>query len=81
VGDEKRPRIQIQMKYSNHGERVIHGLKRVSKPGCRIYASVGQIPTVLGGLGISIFSTSRGVLTGAQAREARVGGEILCEVW
>jgi len=81
VGDTKKPKIQIQLKYSSNGERVIHGVKRVSKPGCRIYASVGEIPRVLGGLGISIVSTSRGVLTGEKARQANIGGEILCEVW
>jgi small subunit ribosomal protein S8 len=81
VGDEKKPTLRIQLKYFGNGERVIHGLKRVSKPGCRIYAAVTELPKVLGGLGISIISTSRGVLSGEKAREANVGGEVLCEVW
>jgi small subunit ribosomal protein S8 len=75
------PTLQIQMKYSGGGERVIHGVKRLSKPGCRIYSSVGKIPKVLGGLGVSILSTSRGLLSGNQAQQENVGGELLCEVW
>ena len=81
VEEGTRPKIQIQLKYANNGERVIHGLKRSSKPGCRIYASVGEIPRVLGGLGVCILSTSRGLMTGDQAKQANVGGELLCEVW
>jgi small subunit ribosomal protein S8 len=81
VDSGPKARIQIQLKYSASGERVIHGLKRLSKPGCRLYASVGEIPKVLGGLGVSILSTSRGVLTGEKAKQASVGGELLCEVW
>jgi small subunit ribosomal protein S8 len=76
-----KPTLQMQLKYSSGGERVIHGIRRVSKPGCRIYASVDQIQKVLGGLGVSILSTSRGLLTGEQAKQARVGGEVLCEIW
>ena len=61
------------------GDKV--SVKRTSKPGCRIYASVGEIPRVLGGLGVCILSTSRGLMTGDQAKQANVGGELLCEVW
>ena len=81
VEEGSRSKIQIQLKYASNGERVIHGLKRSSKPGCRIYASVGEIPRVLGGLGVCILSTSRGLMTGDQAKQANVGGELLCEVW
>ena len=76
-----RPVLQLRLKFARNGERVIHGLRRVSKPGCRIYANVDEIPKVLGGLGISILSTSRGLMTGEEAKKANVGGEILCEVW
>jgi len=79
--ENARPVLQLHMKYARNGERAIHGVKRVSKPGCRIYASVEQIPKVLNGLGISILSTSRGVMTGEEAQKANIGGEILCEVW
>jgi small subunit ribosomal protein S8 len=81
VHDGRHSGIQVQLKYSASGERVIHGLQRLSKPGCRRYVSVHEIPKVLGGLGVSLLSTSRGVLTGEQAKRAQVGGELLCEVW
>jgi small subunit ribosomal protein S8 len=73
--------LKIYLKYGPKGEKVISGLKRVSRPGCRVYASVPEIPVVLGGLGISILSTPSGLLTGAQARKANVGGEVLCSIW
>ena len=73
--------LRIYLKYGAKGERVLSGLKRVSRPGCRVYASQQEIPMILGGLGISIISTPKGVLTGAQARKAGVGGEVLCNVW
>jgi small subunit ribosomal protein S8 len=73
--------LRVYLKYSPKGERVIAGLRRVSRPGCRVYTSKERIPLVLGGLGISILSTPKGVLTGAQARKAGVGGEVLCHVW
>jgi small subunit ribosomal protein S8 len=63
------------------GECPIHGLERVSRPGCRVYAGCQDIPEVLGGLGIAIVSTSKGLMTGKRARAARVGGEVLCKVW
>ncbi len=72
--------ITIQLKY-HQGKAAIEGLKRVSKPGRRKYVGVGEIPRVQNGLGICILSTSRGVMDGASAREASVGGELLCEIW
>jgi len=73
--------IRIYLKYADDGEPVIHGLKRVSRPGCRIYRGVGDLPKVRNGLGVSVVSTSRGVLADADARDAAVGGEVVCEVW
>jgi small subunit ribosomal protein S8 len=72
--------LTIELKYNN-GEPVIRELKRVSKPGRRIYAGVRELPTVYNGLGIAILSTPRGVLSDAEAREHRVGGEVLCTVF
>ena len=73
--------LTITLKYSSTGERVITNLKRISKPGLRVYAEADKIPSVLKGLGIAIVSTDKGLLTDAQARKAGVGGEILCYVW
>jgi len=72
--------IKIKLKYTGR-KCVIEGLRRVSTPGLRRYMSAQEIPRVLGGLGVSILSTSQGVMTGAQARHKKVGGELLCEVW
>jgi small subunit ribosomal protein S8 len=71
----------VQMKYSPERARVISGLKRVSKPGLRMYTKSTEVPRVLGGLGVAVLSTSRGLMTDRDARKARVGGEILCFVW
>ena len=73
--------LQIDLKYDKNNVKVITGLCRVSKPGCRVYARNNEIPKVLSGLGISIISTSEGVCTDHQARAKKIGGEILCEVW
>jgi small subunit ribosomal protein S8 len=73
--------IRIYLKYAEDGEPVIHGLKRVSRPGCRIYRGVDDLPRVQNGLGVAVISTNRGVLTDEQARGLRVGGEVLCEIW
>ena len=73
--------IRIYLKYGPNRERVITGLKRISKPGLRIYAKKHEIPRVLGGLGVAILSTSRGIMTDKQARREGVGGEVLCYVW
>ena len=69
------------MKYSPERERVISGIKRVSKPGLRVYSKTNEIPRVLGGLGVAVLSTSNGLVTDREARKARVGGEVLCYVW
>lgn len=73
--------LRLQMKYVDGKVPVVSGLKRISKPGLRVYAGKTEIPRVLGGLGIVIVSTSRGIMTGAQARKAELGGEILAYVW
>jgi small subunit ribosomal protein S8 len=73
--------LRIYLKYGNNNEAVISNLSRVSSPGCRVYVRRSEIPRVLGGLGINILTTPRGVMTGRQARKEGVGGEILCEVW
>ena len=81
IEDGKQGIIRIQLKYGQTGERVISGLKRISKPGMRVYAAKHEVPRVLNGLGISIISTSKGILTDKQARKANVGGEVICYVW
>lgn len=74
------PRLKLKLKYQNKAP-VIRSLKRISKPGLRKYVSCDEIPRVLGGLGISILSTSRGVMTGNRAKKAKVGGELLAQIW
>lgn len=81
AGRHPRQVIRIFLKYGPHGERVITGLERISRPGRRVYLGVQDVPNVLGGLGTSILTTSRGVMTGRAARKAGVGGEVLCNVW
>ena len=81
VDEKGRPVLRVGLKYDPEGVPIVAGLQRVSRPGRRVYAPAKEIPDVLGGLGISIVSTSRGIVTGRKAREARVGGEILCNVW
>jgi small subunit ribosomal protein S8 len=81
VEEKGRPLLRVGLKYDPDGEPVVNGFERVSRPGRRVYAPAKEIPDVLGGLGISIVSTSRGILTGRKAREAKLGGEILCNVW
>ena len=81
VEEKGRPLLRVGLKYDPDGEPVVTGLERVSRPGRRVYAPAKEIPEVLGGLGISIVSTSRGIVTGRKARESRLGGEILCNVW
>lgn len=73
--------LHVKLKYTAKRERTITGLKRVSKPGLRVYTKADAIPRVLGGLGIAILSTNQGLLTDREARQRRVGGEILCHVW
>ena len=73
--------IKIHLKYDDENRAVLSGLERVSKPGLRVYAQRKEIPRVYGGLGISILSTAKGVMTGQQARRLGIGGELLCYVW
>jgi small subunit ribosomal protein S8 len=73
--------LRIEMKYDQNNERIITNLKRVSKPGRRIYVKHDQIPKVMSGLGIAIISTSKGIFTDKEARSMKIGGELLCEVW
>ena len=81
VEEKGRPLLRVGLKYDADGEPVVSGLERVSRPGRRVYARAQEIPEVLGGLGTSIVSTSRGIVSGRKARESRLGGEILCNVW
>jgi small subunit ribosomal protein S8 len=79
--DNKQGTIKIFLKYGPNREKVLSGLKRISKPGLRVYARKGELPRVLGGLGIAIISTSQGIMTDKAARKAGVGGEVLCYIW
>jgi small subunit ribosomal protein S8 len=81
AGRQPRHVIRVFLKYGPHGEKVISGLERISRPGRRVYLGVDDVPHVLGGLGTSILTTSRGVMTGRAAKKAGVGGEVLCNVW
>jgi small subunit ribosomal protein S8 len=81
--DPPRPgrKLRIVMKYTTDRQRTISGLRRVSKPGLRVYTKAAEVPRVLGGMGIAILSTNQGLMTDREARQRRVGGEILCHVW
>ncbi|MDQ0340200.1 small subunit ribosomal protein S8 [Caldalkalibacillus uzonensis] len=81
IEDNKQGIIRIYLKYGPNNERVITGLKRISKPGLRVYAKSNELPRVLGGLGIAIISTSKGVMTDKEARQQKVGGEVIAYVW
>ncbi len=81
VEDSKQGIIRIFLKYGASNERVITGLKRISKPGLRVYTKSNEIPRVLGGLGIAIISTSKGIMTDKEARQSKAGGEVVCYVW
>ena len=76
-----RGTIRVQMKYGPDKERVITGIKKISKPGLKVYAKANEVPRVLGGLGIAIISTSNGVISDKEARKLGVGGEVVCYVW
>ncbi len=80
-GQTTQQLVRLFLKYGPGGERVISGIERVSRPGRRVYVSRDEVPPVLGGLGVSILTTSRGVMSGRAAQRAGVGGEILCNVW
>ena len=81
IADEKQGVIKITLKYGENKSRVVAGIKRISKPGVRVYAGKDDVPKVLNGLGIAIVSTSKGVMTDKKARKAGVGGEVICYVW
>lgn len=81
IDDGKQGVLRVALKYHGNKERVITGLKRISKPGLRVYANKDEIPKVLGGLGIAIVSTSNGIMTDKKARQQNVGGEIMAFVW
>jgi small subunit ribosomal protein S8 len=80
IEDGKQGQIRVKLKYSLTGEKVIHAIDRYSKPGCRVYRKVTDLPNVLNGMGIGIVSTSKGVMSDRKARENNVGGELLCTV-
>jgi small subunit ribosomal protein S8 len=80
-GQRARQLIRLFLRYGPQGEKVITGIQRISRPGRRVYFGVEDVPTVLGGLGTSILTTSHGVMTGRAAKKAGVGGEVLCNVW
>lgn len=79
--DDKQGIITLDLKYGPHEERVISGIKRISKPGLRVYVKSNELPKVLGGLGIAVISTSKGVVTDKVARKEGIGGEVICYVW
>jgi len=81
IADDEKESIRIFLKYDYNGKPVITGLKRVSKPGCRIYVGADEIPRVLDGLGVAVLSTSKGVISNKAATKFNVGGELICNVW
>lgn len=81
IDDGKQGIIRMDLKYGQNNEKIISGIKRISKPGLRVYAKKDEVPRVLGGLGIAILSTSNGVMTDKDARKNGVGGEVVCYIW
>ena len=81
IDDNKQGIIKVTMKYGANKEKVITGIKKISKPGLKVYAKANDVPRVLGGLGIAIISTSKGVISDKEARKMGVGGEVICYVW
>ncbi len=81
IEDQKQGTLRVYLKYGPRGEKMISGLVRVSSPGRRLYAAAGEVPSILGGMGVAILSTSKGVLTDREARNEKLGGEVLCYVW
>ncbi|KGX90375.1 30S ribosomal protein S8 [Pontibacillus halophilus JSM 076056 = DSM 19796] len=81
IEDDKQGILRIFLKYGANNERVITGIKRISKPGLRVYAKSDEVPRVLNGLGVAVVSTSKGVLTDKEARQQSVGGEVLAYIW
>ncbi len=80
-GEGKDKTLLVKLKYDKSRRQVISGLRRISKPGRRVYVDRDEIPKVLGGMGVAVISTSQGLLTGQEARRRGIGGEVLCEVW
>jgi small subunit ribosomal protein S8 len=80
-GDEKKPTLTIGLRYQDDGRMMIEGMRRVSKPGRRVYVGAGEVKQVRAGLGMAVLSTSKGVLCDRDARAQKVGGEVICEVW
>ena len=80
IDDDKQGHLRVKLKYTLTGEKVIHTIDRFSKPGCRVYRGVNELPNVLNGMGICVVSTSKGVMSDRRAREQKVGGELLCTV-
>ena len=81
IGEGVRRNIRVYLRYGTKGEQVLSKLERISKPGCRVYVKGTAVPSVLGGMGINILSTSRGLMTDRRARREKVGGELLCRVY
>jgi len=80
IADTQQGQLRVKLKYASNGDKVIHQIDRRSKPGCRVYQKVDELPKVLNGMGIAVVSTSKGVMSDRRAREANVGGELLCVV-
>ena len=81
IEEGAEPTIRLYLRYSSDGEPAIHGIERVSRPGRRVYHRVDNLPKVRGGIGVAVLSTSKGLMTDAKAREMRLGGEVMCQVW
>ncbi len=81
VKDRRQGLIRVYLKYTEDEMPVIQGLKRISRPGCRVYTGNAEIPKVMGGLGVAILSTPKGIQTGKQAKKDNVGGEVVCHIW
>jgi small subunit ribosomal protein S8 len=81
IDDRKQGILRVYLKYGSNKEKIISGLKRISKPGRRIYVTRDKVPNVLGGLGIAILSTPKGIMTSVRCRKEKVGGEVLCYIW
>ena len=81
LGENEKKNIVVTLKYMDDGTKVISGLKRISKPGCRVYSKCEDIAPVRRGMGVAVVSTSKGILTDSQARQNRLGGEVICHVW
>ena len=81
IEDGKQAFLRLYLKYGSNREKVITGLKRISRPGLRVYAQKDEVPKVLGGLGIAVISTSQGLMTDKEARKAGIGGEVMCYIW